>query len=151
MAVGPYSTIESMTVAFVATFVMKTYDCPIAVAGMTAEIMPLAKVPGTLVMSRPLTKVTKKDDGRLPLTEKVKVMPGAAGMPWVGVRVGNAFTGRATLVLGQDLMNAAAMVYTSLRPSAVPYGLAGAIWPRLKRCTDWCKLSVMRMAPATPR
>lgn len=133
IAVGPKSTMESRTVVFVDVLVMKTYVCPIAVSGIVAEIMPLSMVPGTDVTSKPLTKVTKKLAGKDPLTLNVKGMPTEAGIPWVAVSVGNALTGRVGLELGHDLMKAAAIVYTSFRPRAVPYGLAGAISPRLNR------------------
>ena len=64
----------------------------------------------TEVMSSPLTNVTKNVPGSEPAALKVNGIPGAAGMPWVAVRVGNAMTGRAALVLGQEVMNAAARV-----------------------------------------
>lgn len=81
-----------------------------AVAGITASIMPPAIIGTTDVVLRPLTKTTKKVAGSVPLTLKVKVIPSAAGMPWVAVRAGKAMTGSAALVLGQDLMKAAARV-----------------------------------------
>ena len=77
---------------------------------MTAAIMPPCTVGTTDVVLRPLTKVTKKVVGSAPFTLKVKVMPSAAGMPWVAVSVGKAMTGSAALVLGQDVMKAAARV-----------------------------------------
>jgi len=92
-------------------------------------------VAGTLVVSRPLQKVTKKVDGNVPLAVKVNGMPSAAGMPCVAVRVGKALTGSGGLLDGHDLMKAAASVYTGFKPRGVPYGFAGAISPRLKRCT----------------
>ena len=110
MMAGPYRMLASVMVMLVAALAMKTYVWPMAVAGMTAEIMPPCIVGTTEVVLRPLTKTTKKDAGSVPLTLKVKGMPSAAGMPWVAVRVGKAMTGRAGLVLGQDLMKAAARV-----------------------------------------
>ena len=77
---------------------------------MVAVINPLAMVAGTDSVERPDTQVTNDPSGRSPSMEKVKVMPGAAGMPWVAVRAGNAITGRAPLVAGHDLMNVAASV-----------------------------------------
>lgn len=107
---GPYKILLSARDAFVDIFVIKTYVWPIAVAGITAVIIPPAIVGTTDVVLRPLQNVTKNVDGSVPLTLKVKAMPSAAGIPWVAVRVGKAMTGRAALVLGQDLMKAAARV-----------------------------------------
>ena len=81
-----------------------------AVAGISAAIMSPCIVGVTDVVSRPLTKTTKKVVGSVPLTLKVKVMPAAAGIPCVAVKVGKAMTGNAALVVGQDLMKAAARV-----------------------------------------
>ena len=107
---GPYKILASVMVVLVAALERKTYVWPMAVAGMTAEITPPFTVGTTDVVSRPLTKTTKNVAGSAPLTLKVNVMPSAAGMPWVAVRVGNAMTGRGTFVLGQDLIKAAARV-----------------------------------------
>ena len=81
-----------------------------AVAGTTAEIKLPFIVGATDVVLRPLTKTTEKVIGSAPLTLKVKGIPSEAGMLWVAVRVGNAITGRAELLLGQVLMKAAAAV-----------------------------------------
>ena len=110
MIAGPYKMISSVIVTFVVDFERKTYVCPMAVAGITAAIIPPCIVGVTDVVSSPLTKTTKKVDGRDPLTLNVNVMPGAAGMPCVAVSVGNALTGNAGLLVGQDFMNAAARV-----------------------------------------
>jgi len=131
--------------------VTNAYDCPIAVLGTIVVIILPFAVAATLVVSSPLTNVMKNDDGSDPVTENVNGMPSAVGCPCVAVRLGNALTGSAALVEGQDLMKAAARVKTGLRPSAVPYGEAGPIWPRLKRCRAVCRDSVTRMEPATPR
>ena len=56
---GPNSTIESMSVPVTLALVMKAYVWPIAVAGMTAEIIDPCMDGVTLVIARPLTKVTK--------------------------------------------------------------------------------------------
>lgn len=77
---------------------------------MVAEIMPFSIVAGMEMVSRPLTKVTKKLEGMDAVVVKVKVMPGEAGMPWVAIRVGKALNGSMTLVLGQPVMKAAARV-----------------------------------------
>lgn len=78
---GPNRIIESINVPFAMALVTKAYVCPIAVAGMTALIMSPSIVAGTLVVSKPLQKVTKKVDGNEPLALKVKGMPSAAGIP----------------------------------------------------------------------
>ena len=123
-----------------------------AIGATVVMIIPPSMVAATLMVLSPLTHVTKKVDGTEAVgAEKVKVMPGAAGIPCVAANDGKAITGRAALVDGQDTMNEAAKVYTGLRPRAVPYGLAGATSPRLKRCSDVWRASVTRMDPATPR
>lgn len=63
-----------------------------------------------LIVSSPLTKVTKKVAGNEPGAAKVNGIPPAAGIPWVAVRVGNALTGRGGFESGHDLMKAAARV-----------------------------------------
>ena len=59
---------------------------------------------------RPLTKVTKKVAGGALAGMNVKVIPWLVGSPWVAVRPGNALTGRAGLLAGQDVMKDAASV-----------------------------------------
>ena len=110
MIAGPYKIIGSVMVPLVADFEMKTYVWPIDVAGISAAIIPPFSVDATDVVAKPLTKTTKKEAGSVPLTLKVKVIPAAAGMPCVAVRVGKALTGNGALVLGQDVMKAAARV-----------------------------------------
>ena len=79
-------------------------------AGITAAIIPPCIVGVTDVVSNPLTKTTKNVDGSVPLTLNVKVMPSAAGIPCVAVKVGNAMSGNVGLELGHALIKAAASV-----------------------------------------
>ena len=148
---GPNKIAESVMELVTLAFVMKAYVCPRAVVGTIAEMTPLVTVGTTDVVESPLTKVTNDPLGRLPATLKVNGIPSAVGVPCVAVKAGKAFTGKAALVLGQDLINEAARVYTEFKPSAVPYGLAAATSPMLNRCNEVCKASTMTMERATAR
>ena len=77
---------------------------------MTTLTISPSIVPVTDVVVRPLTKVTKKSAGGVLAGMKVKETPWLVGAPWVAVRPGNALTGRAGLLAGQDLMKDAASV-----------------------------------------
>ena len=105
---GPYRTSESIIALVTFVLVMNAYDWPWAVAGTTAVMIPLAVEGTTLVVSNPLTKVTKKSPSKAPSTLNAKVMPSDVGSPCLVVRAGKALTGKAALVEGQDLIKGAA-------------------------------------------
>ncbi len=58
MMAGPYRIMGSVMLPFVIDFEMKTYVCPMDVAGISAAIMSPFIVGMTDVVARPLTKTT---------------------------------------------------------------------------------------------
>jgi hypothetical protein len=114
-------------------------------------MIPPSTVAGTLMVSRPLTKVMNGDAGGAPSVVNVVVTFGASGFARVSVSVGNALNGKGGFSGGHDTMKAEARVKMALGPTGVPTMFADATSFSESRCMDWWRPSATRIAAAAVR
>jgi len=148
---GPARTTLSVRVPLTSLEVMKAYAWPCVAAGIVADTDPPLTVAGTLIVSSPLTKVMKNDEGMLAVVVKEIVTLGATGFAVVRVRVGNALNGNGGFSGGHETMKAEARVKMALGPTGVPTMFADATSLRESRWMDWWRPSATRIAPAAVR